>query len=321
MMRIPAGRIGAALPVLALVGVAITWGITFTVVDDAAQHLPAADLVAWRFGLATVVLLLIRRPGRPPLPGGLRMRAVVLGGLLGAGFLLQAWAMTDTDAVMAGFLIGTLVVMAPMISWLVFRERPTRIVWLGAVIATAGLAMLSLHGAGLGKGEALTVLAAAFWALHLVLLARWGRASHALELATVQTTTVTGMAMLVIVIGGIRDGGRLLPAVPADSETWLSIAFLALPATAVAMVALSWAQARVSASKAAIILALEPAAAAATAAVLGAEIGTRTIIGGALLISAMVLVELGGRRVGTVAAPAVRRPAQLVAVGRELPAT
>jgi len=47
MMRIPAGRFGAALPVLALVGVAITWGITFTVVDDAAQHLSAADLVAF----------------------------------------------------------------------------------------------------------------------------------------------------------------------------------------------------------------------------------------------------------------------------------
>ena len=181
---------------------------------------------------------------------------MVLGALLGAGFLLQAWAMTDTDAVMAGFLIGTLVVMAPMISWLVFRERPARVVWAGAVIATAGLAMLSLHSAGFGKGEALTVLAAAFWAFHLVLLARWGRASHALELATVQTTTVTGLAMLVVVIGGLLDGGRLLPAVPTDTETWLSIAFLALPATAVAMVALSWAQARVSASKAAILFAL-----------------------------------------------------------------
>jgi drug/metabolite transporter (DMT)-like permease len=126
--------------------------------------------------------------------------------------------------------------------------------------------------------------------------------------------------MLVVVVGGLRDGGRLLPAVPADTETWLSIAFLALPATAVAMVALSWAQARVNASKAAIILALEPAAAAATAVVLGAELGPRTIIGGALLISAMVLVELGGRRAGIVAGPAVGRP-QLVAVGRELPAT
>ena len=321
MMRISVGRFGVALPILALVGVAITWGITFTVVDDAAQHLSPADLVVWRFGVATMVLLLIRRPGREPLPSALRLRGVVLGALLGAGFLLQTWAMTDTDAVMAGFLIGTLVVMAPMISWLVFRERPARVVWAGAVIATAGLATLSLRSAGFGKGEALTVLAAAFWAFHLVLLARWGRASHALELATVQTTTVTGLAMLVVVIGGLRDGGHLLPAVPTDTESWLSIAFLALPATAVAMVALSWAQARVSASKAAIILALEPAAAAATAAVMGAELGTRTIIGGALLISAMVLVELGGRRVSAGAAPALTHPAQLVAAGRELPAT
>ena len=54
---------------------------------------------------------------------------------------------------------------------------------------------------------------------------------------------------------------------------------------------------------------------------MGAELGTRTIIGGALLISAMLLVELGGRRVSAGAAPAVKHSAQLVAAGRELPAT
>ena len=63
MMRNTVGRFGSALPILALVGVAITWGITFTVVDDAAQHLSPADLVVWRFGVATMVLLLIQATG------------------------------------------------------------------------------------------------------------------------------------------------------------------------------------------------------------------------------------------------------------------
>jgi len=336
------------LPVLALVAVAVTWGVTFSVVDGAGQLIPPADLVAWRFGLATLALLMIRR--RRALPAALRRRGIVLGGLLGLGFLLQTWAMTDTDAAMSAFLIGTLVVLAPIIGWALFRVRPALATWIGVAVATAGLAMLSLQGAGFGRGEVLTLLAAGLWALHLVLLARWGSSHFALELARIQTATVTGMALLTVFLGGLASGGRMVPTIPADGETWLSMIFLAFPATAAAMIALSWAQSRMSAARAAIILTLEPAAAAAIAALLGAELGVRTMIGGALLVGAMLVVELGpkwhrplgdrrraahaviagvaGRQRPSVPAPRWGilpnprgEPGQLVGAGRELPGT
>lgn len=88
------------------------------------------------------------------------------------------------------------------------------------------------------------------------------------------------MATLAVAFGGLVTGDRLLSAIPIDSETWLSIVFLALPATAGAMIALSWAQSRISAARTAIILTLEPVAAAGTAVVLGAELGLRTLVGG-----------------------------------------
>ncbi len=286
-------RADPLLPVLALVAVAVTWGVTFSVVDGASGLIPPADLVAWRFGLATLALCTFRR--RRVLTAALRRRGIVLGSLLGLGFLLQTWAMTDTDATMSGFLIGTLVILAPIIGWAVVRVRPAGATWIGVAVATAGLAMLSLQGGGFGRGEALTLLAAGSWALHLVLLSRWGKADFAFELARLQTVTVTVMALLAVFLGGVICGGRPFPAIPADGQTWLSIAFLALPATAVAMIALSWAQSRMTATRAAIILTLEPAAAAATAALLGAEVGLRTIIGGSLLVGAMLIVELGPR--------------------------
>jgi drug/metabolite transporter (DMT)-like permease len=285
----------ALLPLLALVAVAVTWGVTFSVVDAAVHAMPPADLVAWRFGVATAVLLLVRR-STPPMPTVVLLRAIALGCLLGAGFLLQTWALSDTDAVMSGFLIGTLVVMAPMMGWAVFRVRPSGATWVGAAVATAGLALLSLRDAGFGRGELLTVLAATAWALHLTLLARWGKPEHALRFARIQTATVTAMALLTVGFTGALTGGSVLPAIPANGQTTLGIAFLALPATAAAMVALSWAQSRLSAARAAIILTLEPAAAAVTAAVLGAEFGARTIIGGILLVAAMLVVELGSHR-------------------------
>lgn len=284
--------VSPALPVLAVVAVAVTWGVTFSVVDDAAQSMPPADLVAWRFALATFALLLVRHRGRR-MSAGLRLRGIVMGALLGLGFLLQTLAMTDTDAMMAGFLIGTMVVIAPAVGWALFRVRPALSTWAGVAVATSGLALLSLRGGGFGRGEALTLMAAAVWALHLVLLARWGRPAHALELARTQTATVAVMALLTVAVGGAVSGGPLLPEVPAGGGSLAGIIFLALPATAMAMLALSWAQPRMSAARAAVILTLEPAAAAVTAAALGAEFGARTVLGGALLVLAMLIVEWG----------------------------
>lgn len=79
---------GAWLPSATLAGVAVVWGVTFTVVDDTVDAVPPVDLVAWRFGPATLLLALLRRAG-PALPRRLRIRSVVLGLLLGSGFLLQ----------------------------------------------------------------------------------------------------------------------------------------------------------------------------------------------------------------------------------------
>lgn len=293
------GRRQLALPSLALLLVAVTWGATFSVVEGATSTLPVADLVAWRFGLASAILLVIRR-STPTLPTLLRRRAIILGGLLGTGFLLQVWGLTYTDSVMSGFLVGTLVIIAPITGWLLFGDRPGLAVCCAVTLASAGLAMLSLRGNGFGFGEGITLAAATVWALHLVLLARWARPEHALQLARIQTCTVAVLALSTVAVGGWLTGGPAWPTIPQDTETWLSVVFLAVLATAAAMILLCWAQSRLTATRAAVILTLEPAVAGLTGALLGGEFGGRTIAGGALLIGAMVLVELGsGGRPGS----------------------
>ena len=144
------------LPILALAAVAVVWGVTFTVVDDSTGVLPPADLVAWRFGIGAGVLWLARHR-RPALPPVLLRRGILLGGLLGLGFLLQAWALTFTDALMSGFLTSLLVVVAPITAWVLFRERLTGPAWVGVATATGGLALLGLQQAGFGPGEVITL--------------------------------------------------------------------------------------------------------------------------------------------------------------------
>lgn len=283
------------LPPAALALVAVIWGVTFTVADDAAAALPAADLVAWRFGLGALVLALATRSA-PPLPSALRRRGLALGALLGSGFLLQTWALTYTDALTSGFLTSLLVVIAPLAAWLVFRERLGRATWAGVALATAGVAVLSLRGAGLGPGELLTMASAAAWGAHVVLLSRWSVPGHALRLARVQTVAVAGLALVVVALRSAATGTPPMPALPPDAEAWACVGFLAVVATALAMALLSWSQSRVSGTRAAVILTLEPAAAGLTAVLTGAALSARTVVGAVLLLGAMYVVELGSRR-------------------------
>jgi len=309
------GRSGI-LPIIALVAVAVIWGVTFSVVDlsvintgpvtpppvdpangTSPNSMPPADLVAWRFALGAVLLVVFRLAiRRSALPRALRRRGVLLGAVFGLGFLLQAWAITYTDALMSGFLTGMLVVFAPVAGWLAFRDRPPASGWIAVGIATAGLALLSLRSSGFGPGELLTLLAAAVWALHLVLLSRWAEPEHAIGLACVQTAVVAGMALVTVAIGAAVTGRSPLPSVPAGGAEWLGVLFLAVLATAAAMVLLSWVQSRMSATRAAIVLTLEPAVAGVTAACLGTELGAKSLAGGGLLLTAMVVVELRAHR-------------------------
>ena len=86
----------------------------------------------------------------------------------------------------------------------------------------------------------------------------------------------------------------------------MSVGFLALVATAAAMVLLSWAQSRVAAARAAIILTLEPAVSGLTATLTGSALTGRVILGAIMLVAAMSVVELA-------------RLQQTIQVGRNTP--
>jgi drug/metabolite transporter (DMT)-like permease len=284
-----------AVPPAVIVGlVAVIWGVTFTVAESATRTLPPTDLVAWRFGIAFLLLAVFHRPaGRIPRP--LRRRAVALGALLGIGFLLQTWALTAVGAMMSGFYTGLVVVFAPVIGWAVFRERMGRAGIVAIGTAAAGITVIAFRESGLGAGEILSLSSAAAWALHLVLLSRWADPRHALQLGRIQVAVVAAMALLMIVVDAMFSGRTPLPVAPSDSGTWMSVLFLAVLASAAAMVLLSWAQPRVSVVRGAVILTLEPVVAAVTDLVRGVQPGARTIWGAALLLLAMHMVNVSAR--------------------------
>ncbi|MCW2809697.1 MAG: hypothetical protein JWP61_155 [Friedmanniella sp.] len=273
----------------ALLLMAAAWGSTFFMIKDLLTRLPVTDLLALRFGLATLALGAIT--GRQ-----LRMsrRTLVAGSLLGLLYgvaqILQTVGLAHTSASVSGFITGLYVVATPLLTALVLHTRVSPTTWLAALLATAGLGVLSLNGFSVGYGELMTLLSALVYAVHILALGRLSEAGAALSLSLVQMAVITVVCLVAALWPG---GGSRGLELPASGHDWLQVLYLAVVASALTMVAQTWAQARIEASRAAVVMAMEPVWAAAFAVALGGELVTaRMVVGGLAILAAMYLVEL-----------------------------
>ena len=274
---------------LLLTGVTAIWGSTFFLIRDVVQQLSPTDFLAVRFTIAAVAMMAVF--WRPMLALDRRELTVGVGlGLLYAvAQILQTVGLAHTEASRSGFITGTYVVLTPVLGGILLRERIPRSTWVAVLMAAAGLATLSLRGIGIGFGETVTLLAAVIYALHIIGLGRYSSPATAAGLSTLQMVVIAAVSLVAAAPGGVE--------LPAGGHAWASVLYMALIAGAVALWAQTWAQSHLTATRAAIVMTLEPVFAAAFAVALGGESLTfRIILGGAMVLAAMYTVELFGRR-------------------------
>jgi drug/metabolite transporter (DMT)-like permease len=278
------------LAFLALLSMTAAWGSTFFMIKDIVTRIGVADLLTVRFAIATLGLALIagRRLAMSRRTVG---RGAVLGLLYGVAQILQTTGLAHTAASVSGFITGLYVVATPLLGAIILRSRIAPTTWVATGLATLGLGVLSLNGFAVGYGELLTLCSAVIYAGHILALGRLSEPGTALSLSAVQMAVITvvcGVAAL-WPAGGSGIGIQL----PGSAKDWLIVIYLALIAGALTMVLQTWAQARVEASRAAVIMAMEPVWAAAFAVALGGESVTlRMVVGGLAILAAMYLVEL-----------------------------
>ncbi len=277
---------------LALMGMAVLWGSTFFVIKDTLDRIPAADLLGVRFTIATLVLLVV-------VPKALRMskrtlaQGVVLGVLFGAAQLTQTVGLGLTAASISGFLTGLYVVFTPLLESTVFRRRISRSVWVAVVLATLGMAFLTVAPGALsgrfGLGEALTVLCALLYAAHIVAAGRFATPDNAMSLTLMQTIVMTLMCLVFALPGGI--------VLPAGLNDWLVVGYLAIICGSLTLFLQIWAQARIEPTRASVIMCTEPVWAAVFAVLLGGELlRFNTVVGGAIMMAGIYLAIIAPTR-------------------------
>lgn len=276
-------RRAGLLPSIALLGIAASWGSTFFLIKDLLDRMPALDFLAVRFAIASIVLIVIAPRAIGRLSPTSRRQAIVLGGVYGIAQILQTVGLAHTPASVSGFVTGLYVVATPLLAALLLRTRLTWQTWAAVALALVGLGVLTLDGFSIGYGEAITLLGSVMFAVHIVGLGAWADPDQALGMAIVVIAVICGLAT--------APGGVVLPSTGTD---WWSVLYMALIAGALAMICQTWAQARLTPTRAAIIMSSEPVYAAGFAVVLGGEALTwRILVGGAIVLTAMLVVELG----------------------------
>ncbi len=282
-------RRNALLATLALLAITACWGSTFFLIKDLLDRVPVLDFLAVRFAIASVAVFLLAPRALGRLSKDARRNAVVLGLLYGIAQILQTAGLAHTPASVSGFITGLYVVCTPLLAAMILRTRITAMTWGAVVLATAGLGVLTLNGFSIGYGEAITLMAAILYALHIVGLGAWTNTRDAIGMTIVQLLVITVVCFVATVPNGI--------VLPATVRDWVSVVYMAVFAGALALAGQTWAQAHLAPTRSAIIMSMEPVFAAFFAVLLGGELLTgRMVVGGLMVLTAMLVVELSPRR-------------------------
>ncbi len=278
------------LAAAALLAIAACWGSTFFLIKDLLDRVPTLDFLAVRFSIAAVVLLLVAPRALGRLSPVVRRHAVVLGVLYGIAQILQTAGLAHTPASISGFVTGLYVVFTPLLAAAILRTRIPPITWAAVLLATIGLGVLALRGFSIGYGELITLASAVLYALHIVGLGAWSTAQDAVGMTILQIIVIA-----VICTAATAHDGIVLPDRTSD---WVSVVYMAVVVGALGLLAQTWAQAHLPPTRSAIIMSMEPVFASLFAVWLGGEdVTTRLLLGGSMVLVAMLTVELAPRRV------------------------
>jgi drug/metabolite transporter (DMT)-like permease len=252
------------------------------------------DLLAWRYLVAAVLLVLVsggigavRAPGRRAWP-----LLVFAGGGQAAIAFVSLSALRYIPAATLTFLFYTYPAWVAVISAVRGTEPISGRRAVALALSLAGLAlMVGMPGAGgLHPIGVLLALASAFmYAAYIPMIDVLGRGIP----PAVTSVYASGGAGLVLMAVAMMQGGLAVRFAPIG---WVVVAILAIVCTVLAFLAFLRGLAEMGPVRTAIVSTIEPFWAALLGTiVLGQAIGPRTLGGGLLIASAVVLLQLGAR--------------------------
>lgn len=293
-------RVGLFFVFLAICGYAV---LPILVKQIQAAGMPPMDIAIWRFLFAVPSFWLVIYARRMPASARPLPRVALLGlGVLLAGAAITAFfGLERVPASTYVFLFYTYPAMVAVLS-LVLGERLPLQGWLALALTLVGIGLTAPDfAAGLASdslvGVMLALLNALLVAIYFILNGRILRGHTALARGSAWAISGALLVMLLIVpFNGL--------ALPAQPSVWVLLVALALFCTVMPVFSMTIGIQKLGASRSAILSTVEPLLTIVLAAlILGERMQPVQLLGGALIIASVALLQLRPVRRAPVTAP------------------
>ena len=276
---------------LALFLTAALWGSTFAIGKLAAEAFSASFIIALRFLVASLVLLVIAFPQRKDLDKKYWIDGFWMGFSLFVSYILQVGGLAlDTSPGKSAFLCTTYSVMVPFLYWMATKKPPKLHHVICVCLCLAGVGILSLTGGwGMSLGDILTVLSGVPCAINMVISSIVSKNRNVLLLTTIELWVVSLFAWAFVLVG--REFPTEFPLGAVGG-----IVYLGLFATALCLYMQSYGLKYAEPAIAGMIISLESVFGVIFSVILCHEkITLRMLIGFAVIFAAIVLSQWEGK--------------------------
>ena len=182
---------------LLLLSVAIAWGVTFLMVQDAINSTPVYAFLFFRFGIASILMFFIAYKYLNQINKRTIFYGVILGTFLFSAFATQTFGLLYTKSSIVAFITGLNVIFVPFLAYLVFKDHISKKVFIAAIVAVIGLYSLTMSGTlTVGIGEFLTLICAFLFALQIIYTGKFSKEVNVFLLVLFQLITVTILSLI-----------------------------------------------------------------------------------------------------------------------------
>lgn len=266
-------------------------GLGWIFSKQAIAGLPPFAFISIRFLAASIFLLPFCYKQLFTLSSTQIRNAASVGIIMSCALLTWVKAISVTDTLAEGAFISSLAMLfAPLVGWVLFKQKPIRMFWISLPFAVAGLAFLSLsNGYHHSPSQIWFLISAIFLAFHFNFNAKYAQSIPSLTLACIQLSVVG-------VVAGIASVSLETWPEQIGNITWFWLACSTIIATSLRYVMQTIGQKLTSSGNAAIIMILEPVWASALSVLFyGDDMPVGKVIGCGLILWSLFVYRGGAK--------------------------
>lgn len=264
------------------------WGYAFVVVKNSIDSVSPVYMLAIRFTIASVGLIIVFHRKLKAVDKKYIKAGTLIGLVLFLAYLIQTIGIKYTTAGKNAFLTTAYVIIVPFIHLLAYRKNPGKYSFIAAFIAIVGIGLLTLNNDfSVNLGDALSFACGIGYAVHIVLVDKYTEDRDPILLSVIQLTAAAVFSWIAApFIGGS------FPQAVFSTDNIISMLYLGLFSTMIALLLQNVCQKYTSPSTASLIMSLEAVFGTGFSVILLKEhLSAKAIAGCVLILFAVILSE------------------------------